>query len=172
MKSTKLKETKSTIRFSGKVSGLHINLPQAVGTKFPPKGVTTVEGIINSFPFQTATIEVDTKGNHVFKLTKAMHTAVNRDAEEIVTVEITRIADETETRVPAEFRKALEATPRALAVWEDITPIARRDWIFWIISGKKEETRKIRIEKGCSKLSSGMRRVCCFAGIHWLMKNA
>lgn len=74
-------------------------------------------------------------------------------------------------KMPADFRKALLATPKALVLWKDITPIARRDWILWIITAKKMETRKRRIEVACSKLSSGKRRVCCFGGINWLMKN-
>jgi uncharacterized protein YdeI (YjbR/CyaY-like superfamily) len=76
-----------------------------------------------------------------------------------------------ETSVPADLRKALVGAPLALAQWKDITPIARRDWILWMISGKKAETRKIRIKKACSMLASGKRRVCCFGGIKWLMKN-
>ncbi|MBP7804766.1 MAG: YdeI/OmpD-associated family protein, partial [Candidatus Pacebacteria bacterium] len=41
---------------------------------------------------------------------------------------------------------------------------ARNEWICWVISGKKEETRNIRITKAISKLSGGMRRPCCWAG--------
>jgi uncharacterized protein YdeI (YjbR/CyaY-like superfamily) len=66
--------------------------------------------------------------------------------------------------MPADFRKALSASPKALAVWEDITPLARNEWICWVTSGKKAETRDIRIEKGISKLKGGMRRPCCWAG--------
>lgn len=66
--------------------------------------------------------------------------------------------------LPADFRKALAASAKAHAVWEDITPLARSEWICWVTSGKKEETRDIRIKKGISKLSSGMRRPCCWAG--------
>lgn len=68
---------------------------------------------------------------------------------------------------PADLRKALDAHPKAKAVWEDITDLARTEWIFWVVSGKKAETRQIRIEKSISKLSGGMRRPCCFAGIMW-----
>jgi len=52
----------------------------------------------------------------------------------------------------------------ARAVREDITPLARNEWICWVISGKKAETRNIRIKKGLSKLRGGMRRPCCWAG--------
>src|SRR3989442_15503186 len=54
--------------------------------------------------------------------------------------------------VPADFRKALTSDPQALTAWEDITPLARNEWICWIESAKKAETRSRRIEWGCSSL--------------------
>ncbi len=71
-------------------------------------------------------------------------------------------------KMPKDLRKALTsglpAGRQAQAVWEDITPLARNEWICWVISGKKAETRNIRIEKALSKLSGGMRRPCCWVG--------
>ena len=67
-------------------------------------------------------------------------------------------------RLPTDFRKAIAKVPAAKAVWEDITPLARNEWICWVTSGKKLETRNIRIGKGISKLRGGMRRPCCWAG--------
>jgi uncharacterized protein YdeI (YjbR/CyaY-like superfamily) len=66
--------------------------------------------------------------------------------------------------MPADLRKALASDREALAVWQDITPLARNEWICWVRSGKKAETRIIRITKALSKLSGGMRRPCCWAG--------
>jgi len=66
--------------------------------------------------------------------------------------------------MPADVRKAIISSPAAKAVWEDITPLARNEWIYWITSGKKAETRNIRINKALSKLTGGMRRPCCWAG--------
>lgn len=67
-------------------------------------------------------------------------------------------------KVPADLRKALTSIPAAKAVWEDITPLAQNEWICWVTSGKKAETRNIRIEKALSKLKGGMRRPCCWTG--------
>ena len=67
-------------------------------------------------------------------------------------------------QLPTDLRDALIAAPAARAVWEEITPLARNEWICWVISGKKAETRKIRIRKGISKLTGGMHRPCCWAG--------
>lgn len=66
--------------------------------------------------------------------------------------------------LPADFKAAIAASPKALAVWNDITPLARSEWICWVISGKLADTRTTRIKKGISKLSGGMRRPCCWAG--------
>jgi hypothetical protein len=60
--------------------------------------------------------------------------------------------------VPRDLKKALTSDPQALTAWEDITPLARNEWICWIESAKKAETRSRRIEWGCSSLKDGKRR--------------
>ncbi len=66
--------------------------------------------------------------------------------------------------LPADLKKAILAAPKVLALWEDITPLARNEWICWVQEGKKAETRGIRIGKGISKMRGGMRRPCCWIG--------
>ena len=74
------------------------------------------------------------------------------------------IAAATIHKIPADLRKALVSDLAARAKWEDITPLARNEWICWTISVKKPETRKQHIERVCSELKEGMRRPCCWAG--------
>ena len=66
--------------------------------------------------------------------------------------------------LPADLRKALILNPGAKAVWEDITPLARNEWICWTESVKKPETRKIHIERTQRELVQGKRRPCCWVG--------
>lgn len=74
------------------------------------------------------------------------------------------VAEGVVHKVPADFKKVLIASPKLLAFWNGLTPLARNEWICWITSGAKAETRGIRIEKGLSKMRGGMRRPCCWAG--------
>jgi uncharacterized protein YdeI (YjbR/CyaY-like superfamily) len=67
-------------------------------------------------------------------------------------------------RLPADFRKAIDADDIASDVWAGITPLARNEWICWVTSAKKDETRKKRIIVGLDKMRKGMRRPCCWAG--------
>jgi uncharacterized protein YdeI (YjbR/CyaY-like superfamily) len=76
----------------------------------------------------------------------------------------TALASGTVHKLPDDFRKAILATPKVAALWQDITPLARNEWICWVTSGAKAETRGIRIQKGISKMKGGMRRPCCWAG--------
>ena len=66
--------------------------------------------------------------------------------------------------LPADLKKALISDQRALALWEDITPLARNEWICWTISVKQEATRKDHIGRVVSELKEGMRRPCCWVG--------
>lgn len=66
-------------------------------------------------------------------------------------------------KVPSDLHKTLTANPKAKAKWENLTPIARRDFISWIESAKRPETRKRRVESLPSRLASGKRRPCCYA---------
>ncbi len=69
----------------------------------------------------------------------------------------------SEPKVPADLRKALAADPKVSALWKEITPVARRDFVSWVESAKLSETRKRRIMVACSKLLAGKRRPCCYA---------
>jgi uncharacterized protein YdeI (YjbR/CyaY-like superfamily) len=75
-----------------------------------------------------------------------------------------KISEGVVHRVPADLRKALGSDPAARAAWEDITPIARNEWICWTTYVKKPETRKDHVERTCSELKEGMRRPCCWPG--------
>jgi uncharacterized protein YdeI (YjbR/CyaY-like superfamily) len=66
-------------------------------------------------------------------------------------------------KISSDLHAALTKNARAKKKWEDLTPIAQRDFISWIESAKQEKTRKRRIEKACDMLISGKRRPCCYA---------
>ncbi len=74
------------------------------------------------------------------------------------------LAGGTIHRLPSDFRTAIESSASVKSLWAAITPLARNEWICWVTSAKKAETRKRRIEVGLDKMSGGMRRPCCWPG--------
>lgn len=65
-------------------------------------------------------------------------------------------------KIPKDLHKVL-IYAHAEAKWNDLTPIARRDFISWAESAQQEKTRKSRIARIPSMLKAGKRRPCCYA---------
>jgi uncharacterized protein YdeI (YjbR/CyaY-like superfamily) len=76
----------------------------------------------------------------------------------------TAIATGVAHEVPSDLRKALLSDESVLERWEDLTPLARNEWICWVISNKRPETRKNHIERMLTELLEGKRRPCCWLG--------
>lgn len=66
--------------------------------------------------------------------------------------------------VPPDVRRALMSDREARALWEDLTPLARNEWICWVTFVKKAETRQDHVRRVVSELKDGMRRPCCWLG--------
>lgn len=75
-----------------------------------------------------------------------------------------KISSGTVHKLPNDLKEVITSNKKVLELWENITPLSRNEWICWVISGKKVETRNIRIKKAFSKLRNMERRPCCWAG--------
>lgn len=71
---------------------------------------------------------------------------------------------ETLHKTPTDVQKILTSLPKVKIVWDDITPLAQNEWICWIESAKKTETRERRIKIMKENLLAGKRRPCCWIG--------
>ena len=75
-----------------------------------------------------------------------------------------RIATGVVHRVPSDLREILLSTTDLTDAWNDLTPLARNEWICWVTSAKKPETRAKRIGRTHEELLAGKRRPCCWPG--------
>lgn len=84
--------------------------------------------------------------------------------KEMVRLAHHKVATGVVHKVPADLRKALVSDESALERWEDLTSLARNEWICWTVTTKKPQTRKNHIERTVRELTAGKRRPCCWAG--------
>lgn len=75
-----------------------------------------------------------------------------------------RISGGTVHALPADVKKALAADAAARGKWEGLTPLARNEWICWVESVKRAETRADHVARVVSQLKEGDRRPCCWIG--------
>jgi uncharacterized protein YdeI (YjbR/CyaY-like superfamily) len=66
--------------------------------------------------------------------------------------------------LPQDLSAALMGNPTALAAWNDITPLARNEFICWVEDAKQQKTRERRIRRTQEELEEGKRRPCCWPG--------
>src|SRR2546430_8097573 len=141
--------TKTSIHFKAKLlrpaasakadSWTFLILPKDASAKLPSRGMTAIEGTLNGFFFQ-ATLAPDGQKSHWLRVDRKLSKTAGADAGDIVTLEIAPAGKETGTKVPPDLKKGVAgATPETHAMWADITPHARRDWIHLIISAQQTE---------------------------------
>ncbi len=140
---------------------LFLRLPIDASERLPTRSMCSVEGTFHGHPFWT-TLRPDGEGGHWMRIEPALIAETHVHAGQAVELEIQPMAEEPEPEVPDDLKAALAQTPQAMAAWTGTTALARRDWIFWMTSGKKAETRGIRLEKMMDMLGQGKRRICCF----------
>lgn len=66
--------------------------------------------------------------------------------------------------LPLDLKNTLYSNKHALEKWVSLTPLAQNEWICWVITVKKPETRTKHINRVIIELIAGKRRPCCWPG--------
>jgi hypothetical protein len=156
----------SAIRFEAKPYTLKkqmiLSLPREASLKLPSRGQVAVTGVINGHEFQTV-LEPDGNWGHWMRVDKNLQKVADIRVGDNATFEIEVTKKWPEPNVPQDFAAALAVAPQKVKdKWQDITPMARWEWIRWVNATGSMDTRAIRIEKSVSKLNGKHRRPCCF----------
>src|SRR5437773_8836080 len=155
-----------TIRFDATLSTIDrrtiLRLPEKASEKLPSRGQVAVQGTINGHEFQTV-LEPDGYSGHWMRVDEKLQRTAAISAGDTATLEIEPTRDWPEPDVPQDFETALEAAPQKIQdLWDDITPMARWEWVRWVNATKNPDTRRRRVEVSISKMDSGKRRPCWF----------
>ncbi len=144
-----------------------LHLPPEASEKLPSRGMTMVKGTLNGVEFKSL-LEPDgkygpgLKPSHWFVPDKKLLAKAGVKAGDLVQVELEPTKEWINPEVPLDMKKALVSKKEIHKLWNDITPMARWDWVRWVRAVKTQETRNKHIDVMMSKLGRGMRRPCCF----------
>ena len=139
-----------------------VRLPEKASEKLPSRGQVAVQGTIDGHEFQTV-LEPDGCSGHWMRIDEKLQRTAAISAGDTATLEIEPTRDWPEPDVPQDFEAALVTAPQKIQdLWNDITPMARWEWVRWVNATKNPDTRRRRVEVSISKMDSGKRRPCCF----------
>jgi hypothetical protein len=156
----------ATIRFDATLSTIDtstmLRLPETASKNLPSRGQVAVHGTINGVEFQTV-LEPDGSFGHWMRVDNTLRHDAGISAGDTATLDIEVTKDWPEPSVPQDLATALAAAPQKIQdLWNEITPMARWEWVRWVNATKNPDTRKRRVEVSISKMKSGKRRPCCF----------
>jgi hypothetical protein len=156
----------ATIRFGATLSTIGtstvLRLPETADSPPPPPGAGGGRGPNNRAEFQTV-LEPDGNSGHWMRVDDTLQHAAGIGAGDTATLDIEVTKDWPEPGVPRDLASALAAAPRKIQdLWNEITPMARWEWVRWVNATKNPDTRRRRVDVSISKMTSGKRRPCCF----------
>ena len=67
-------------------------------------------------------------------------------------------------RAPDDLQAMVRSAPEILALWRELTPLGRNEFICWIEDAKRPDTRQRRILRTRDELIQGKKRPCCWPG--------
>jgi hypothetical protein len=139
-----------------------LRLPESASKGLPSRGQVAVHGTINGVEFATV-LEPDGNFGHWLRVDDTLQHAAGISAGDTATLDIEVTRDWPEPSLPEDLATALAgAPPKIQNLWNEITPMARWEWVRWVNATKNPDTRRRRIDVSISKMESGKRRPCCF----------
>ena len=154
------------VRFQGTLSAVGkraiVRLPESASRKLPSRGQVAVEASIGGHVLETV-LEPDGYFGHWMRVEDGLQRAAGLRPGDELTVEVEPVQRWPEPSVPEDLGAALASAPQTIRdLWEDITPMARWEWVRWVNATGNPDTRRRRVEVTISKMNSGKRRPCCF----------
>jgi len=155
-----------TVRFQAPLSAIDrsivLRLPEAASKTMPSRGQVAVRGTINGQSFQTV-LEPDGSAGHWMRVDDERQQRAGVCPGDMAALDIEIIKEWPEPLVPDDLQRALTAAPQPIRdLWQDITPMARWEWVRWVNATRNPATRQRRVEVTVSKMENGKRRPCCF----------
>ena len=133
-----------------------IDIPLDVEKAFGAKGRVSVKATLGKETFHTS-IFPNGNGTHHLMFNRAMQKASGAADGDMVAIKLERDKGE-EPEIPAPLKAALKADAGAAAKFKALTPAGRREYIAWIMSAKREETRVERSAKTLKMVLAGKKR--------------
>ena len=160
------KKPSVTIHFATRIElikdQLVILIPEDISLKLPSRGQVSVTGVLNGHGFATV-LEPDGRWSHWIRVTDELQELTGLKVGDKVDITLTTTDVWPEPVLPKDIAAALEKAPQKVKdKWQDISPMARWEWVRWVNATGSMETRAVRIVKTISKLDGKHRRPCCF----------
>lgn len=149
--SSKISFTAPIIQHEGMNAG-YVEFPFSVEEVFGTRGMVKVKALFDGKAEYRGIMSNMGTGCHILILTQEVRGKLGKTFGDSVLVELEHDLEKREVVVPEEVQNVLTEYPEALAFFEKLSYTHRKEYINWITSAKREETRTRRMELFIEKL--------------------
>lgn len=138
---------------SGGDGGVYFTLPLKESSKFGVRGRVPVTGTINGYAFRSSIFPIG-DGTHYMAVNKTV-----REGAKVAVGDRVKIVMETDAAprivvVPPDLDKALSKSKAARTRFDKLSYTHRKEYVQWIESAKRPETRARRVEVVLARLTA------------------
>lgn len=133
----------------------YLEIPFDVEAVFGRKQVP-VRGEINGYPYRSSVMRL-TDGTYYIVVNRDIRDAIGVTAGDMVQVTMEVDPEERKVDVPEDLNAALDTHALARAAFDKFSYSHQKEYVDWITSAKKPETRQRRIESAIEKIEQGAR---------------
>lgn len=137
-----------------KVDSGYIEFPYDVYHEFGKKGQVKVKAFFDGYEYRGSLVKMGTPC-HIIGLNKKVREAINKQPGNSVHVVIIEDTEERTVNIPDDLNSVLMGNAEVNAVFSKLSFSHKREYVEWIISAKKQETRTARIVKFAEMILSG-----------------
>lgn len=129
-------------------------MPFSVEEVFGTGARVPVKGTINGFPFRSSLFPMG-EGRHFMMVNKEMWEGAKVREGRPVEVVLQKDTDVRTVKVPRDLKTALSQNKAARILFERLSFIHKKEFIRWIESAKRAETRARRVRNTVTRIAQG-----------------
>lgn len=129
-------------------------MPFSVEEVFGTRARVPVKGTINGFPFRSSLFPMG-EGRHFMMVNKEMWEGAKIQEGRAVQVVLQKDTDVRTVKVPRDLKTALFQNKTARNLFEKLSYIHKKEFIRWVESAKRPETRARRIRSAVTMITQG-----------------
>ncbi|WP_169732317.1 YdeI/OmpD-associated family protein [Cohnella thermotolerans] len=133
---------------------VYVNVPFDAAAAFGGKGQLRVRGTVNGATFRSSLLPHG-DGTHYLVVGSVLRAAAGAEVGDVVRVALEADTEERTVDVPEDLLAALEERPEALDFFTGLAYSYRKEYVNWIESAKREQTRRSRIAQAVERLAEG-----------------
>lgn len=150
-------EFDAEIKKQSSIDATFVEFPYDVEKEFGVKGQVKVQATFDGCEYRGSLAKMG-HSCHMLGMTQKVRAAIGKKPGDIVHIILKKDDEPRVVDIPEDFKKSLEENEQALSFFNTLSYTNQKEYVRWIASAKKAETREKRVRDAIIMLSDKIKR--------------